>query len=411
MKKYLFILALILIGNLKSLAQKHELGKVTIEELKEKIHPKDSSASAAILFEKGQTYFEYKQEEGWRIITEVEVRIKIYKKEGYDWANKQVSFYIGGKEKESVDFSKAVTYNLVNGGIEKTKLKSEGEFTETVNKYWGTKKIAMPNVKEGSILEYKYSITSPFYSTFPIWNFQSTIPIKYSEYATYIPEYFIYNTHRKGFIYPKEASSKVNKTITLNYKERTAASLAGKSGAQISYSSEDVLYFENQIKYTLDNIPAIKEEAFVNNIDNYTASVEYELSGKKMPNSMYESFSQTWEDVVKNIYEIEDFGNELRKQNYFEEDLKVILQGLNTNNEKIEAIFQFVKSRMNWNEYKGYLCDVGVKKAYEIKTGNVAEINLMLTAMLRRFTGKAASHSISAKYSINVFKPSSIQVH
>lgn len=38
---------------------------------------------------------------------------------------------------------------------------------------------------------------------------------------------------------------------------------------------------------------------------------------------------------------------------------------------------------MRWNEYNGYFCDQSVKKAYQEKTGNVAEINLMLTAMLR----------------------------
>jgi len=44
------------------------------------VHPKDSSAVAAILFEKGRSYFEYNQEEGFRVITEVEVKLKVYKK-------------------------------------------------------------------------------------------------------------------------------------------------------------------------------------------------------------------------------------------------------------------------------------------------------------------------------------------
>ncbi len=38
---------------------------------------------------------------------------------------------------------------------------------------------------------------------------------------------------------------------------------------------------------------------------------------------------------------------------------------------------------MNWNKYNSYSCDEGVKKAYQNKTGNAAEINLMLVAMLR----------------------------
>ncbi len=62
-------------------------------------------------------------------------------------------------QEESVYISDALTYNLVNGKIEKTKLKSEGEFNEQVlNKFRSRKKITMPNVKEGSVLEYKYTI-------------------------------------------------------------------------------------------------------------------------------------------------------------------------------------------------------------------------------------------------------------
>ncbi|HSN48533.1 MAG TPA: hypothetical protein VLR29_07195, partial [Flavobacterium sp.] len=46
-------------------------------------------------------------------------------------------------------------------------------------------------------------------------------------------------------------------------------------------------------------------------------------------------------------------------------------------------IFNFVKAGVKWNENGGYYCDDGVRTAYKNKTGNAAEINLMLTAMLR----------------------------
>lgn len=185
MKKQLIIL-LILSSNI-FFAQKIELGKVTIEELKEKQHPKDSSAVAAYVFNKGKTYFQYTQDDGFSLITDVEVKIKIYKKEGYDWANKAIRYYIGNSgSKENVIFNKAATYNLVNGAIEKTKLKNEGEFTENVNKYWNVKKITMPNVKEGSIIEYSYTIKSPFISNLTDWDFQKSIPVNYSEYRTEI---------------------------------------------------------------------------------------------------------------------------------------------------------------------------------------------------------------------------------
>lgn len=378
MKKNLLIILFVFLGHAKNYAQKHELGNVTIEELKEKVCPKDSSAVAAILFEKGKTFFDYKQNEGFSIVTEVEVKIKIYKKEGYEWANKEVSLYTSENSYEIVDFSKAITYNLVNGQIEKTKLKSEGEFFEKVNKFWSNRKITLPNVKEGSIIEFKYSIKSPFISTFPDWSFQNVIPVYYSEYVTDIPEYFFYNVYRKGSLTPNETKDKFSKTITLNEKNLPQGYVGG-----YTHDVSVINYNDTRTSYVLENVPAMKEEAFVNNIDNYKASVQHELSGKQMPQTVFESFSTTWEDVAKKIYENESFGNQLNKSNYYEADIKNVLQGLTSEEEKVLAIFKFVQSRMTWNKYNSLFCDDGVKVAYDSKTGNTAEINLMLVSMLR----------------------------
>lgn len=360
-------------------AQKRELGAVTVDELKETVHPKDSSAVAAVLFEKGKTYFEYSQEDGFFVITEVQAKIKIYKKEGYDYANKSVRFYVGNSTKETVSFSKAVSYNLVNGQIEKTKLKSEGEFTENINKFWSRKKITMPNVKEGTIIEFKYEIKTPFISTFPEWSFQNDIPVNYSEYQTLIPEYYGYNVYRKGSLQPVEIKNIVSKTVATSDRNLV------KNGAAIKYerSMNSFTYSEQVVTYKLENVPALKEEAFVNNIDNYRASIYHELASKRLPQSVAEFYSATWEDVTKKIYENDDFGTQLTKSNYFEEDVNAITKDLGTREEKIAVLLNFVQNRMTWNQFSGYYCDGGVKKAYQDKTGNAAEINLMLVAMLR----------------------------
>ncbi|MET0760481.1 MAG: transglutaminase domain-containing protein [Flavobacterium sp.] len=357
------------------------MGKVTIEELNEKVHPKDTSATAAVLFQVGKTHFEFSEVNGFEVVTEIDTKIKVYKKEGYNQADHSVSYYTGGNSSEIVSFSKAVTYNLINDKIEKTKLKSDGEFNEKKNKYWSQKKIAMPDVKEGSIIEYKIVIRSPFTSSFPEWSFQKNIPVNYSEYSTYIPEYYIYNARSKGYIFPKVTVTKQSKSITFAEKNRSG----GRPGQLVNttYSQNKIDYVETRTLYLAENLPALKEEAYVNNIDNYTASIQHELSGKKMPNSNYENFATDWEGVVKKIYDNDDFGAELNKTGYFEKDIDAVLQGITVRDEKITAIFNYVKSRMNWNEYNSYYCDAGVKKAYQEKTGNIAEINLMLTSMLR----------------------------
>ncbi|MDD5152153.1 MAG: transglutaminase-like domain-containing protein, partial [Flavobacterium sp.] len=140
---------------------------------------------------------------------------------------------------------------------------------------------------------------------------------------------------------------------------------------------------ETETTYVMENVLAMKEEAYVNNIDNYTSTLSQELSMTRYPGKSLETYSTDWDAVVKTIYEYEDFGPELNKTGYFEDDLKPVIAGLTTPEEKILAILSYVKTSVKWNNYLGYSCDDGVKKAYKDKIGNIAEINLMLTAMLR----------------------------
>src|SRR6478609_6350508 len=120
MRNYKALLVLLIFFSfIKINGQNFELGKVSIAELKEKQHPKDTSAVAAVLFKNGKTSFEYSRANGFVAITEVAMRIKIYKKEGSDWANFTLPYYVGYEKynDDIVKFSNAVTYNLENGSI------------------------------------------------------------------------------------------------------------------------------------------------------------------------------------------------------------------------------------------------------------------------------------------------------
>ncbi|SHL86408.1 DUF3857 domain-containing protein [Flavobacterium chilense] len=382
MKPIKILSLIVLLCMSKMTAQEFKLGKVSIAELEQKVHPKDSSATAAILYKKGSSRIEYDPSDGFITVTEVETRIKIYKKEGYDWANQKVWYYYANGFKEKVSFSDAATYNLVNGKIEKTKLKSDGTFDEVVNKFRGQKKITMPNVKEGSVIEFSYQVRSPSDRMIRGWDFQTSIPVNYSEFKTYVPEYYVFNVKQKGYVFPKVTTEKAPKSILISSKERVSSG-GGFSTTRTEFSTDKIDYTETQTTYLATDFPAMKDEAYVNNIDNYTSSIQHELSMTKFPNAQIKTYSTDWNSVVKTIYEYDDFGPELNKTGYFEEDLKKLLADKNTIDEKIMTIFNHVKTNVKWNDYTGYSCDNGVKKAYKEKTGNIADINLMLTAMLR----------------------------
>lgn len=380
MRKRYVLLVFLLLVKLHLSAQKYELGKVTMDELKQKAHPLDSSAVAAILFKKGEVRFDYSGDLGFSMTTKVMYKIKIYKKEGFEWADNSRQYFIGGNSKEVVNFSDAVTYNLVDGKIEKTKLKSNGEFDEKLNKLWGRKKITMPNVKVGSVIEFQYEIQSPYIHTIDEWYFQSSIPVNHSEFITYIPEYFVYNTNQKGFIFPKITKDSKQRNISYSYTEKKVAGMGVQMPSRVNSNLD---FIENITLYQVENLPAMKDEAFVNNIKNYISSISHELSMTKYPNEPMKHLSTDWAAVTKTIYDSEDFGSELNKTGYFEDDLKIVLAGINSRDEKIAIIYNFVKSKVKWNDSHSYLCRDGVRKAYKDMTGNAAEINLMLTAMLR----------------------------
>jgi hypothetical protein len=378
-------LLLLLLTSFSAMSQKYELGKVTIAELEEKAHPTDPSAGASIIYSKGITKMGFSERDGFSLITEVEMKIKIYNKEGYDWANKVVTYYSSDSERETVDINNAVTYNLVGGAVKKTKLKTEGQFTEQVNKFWKQKKIMMPDVKEGSVIEFEYVLRSPFITVLPEWRFQESIPVNHSEYTTKIPEYYVFNPNFRGYYAPKILKTSVSASITSVTKERS-----GDYVTKTTFDTDKTDYQENITTYVMEKLPAMKDESYVNNIDNYLCSVEHELSMTKYPNSPIKTYSNNWEDVANTIYKFDDFGPELKRTGYFENDITALINGINSPAEKATLIFNYVKNRMNWNKFTGYSCDGGVKKAYTDKVGNTAEINLMLTAMLR-FAGLNAN--------------------
>jgi hypothetical protein len=146
--------------------------------------------------------------------------------------------------------------------------------------------------------------------------------------------------------------------------------------------TEGVSFEQADNKYVAKNIPALKEEPFVDNIENYRLSIYHELEKTQFYQEPVKDYSLTWEGVAKTIFANEDFGKELLERDYIKLDLTRIIKDVDSPNERLDIIFKFVQNKMNWNAKRGYYTDKGVKKAYTDGTGNAAEINFVLIAML-----------------------------
>ncbi len=379
MKKITIVL--LLLSQITLIAQDYKFGKVSKEELQENFYALDSSADAAFLYRKRKTFFKYVQYRGdFQVITEIHERIKIYNKEGFEFANRYISYYKpdSGSE-ETVNSIKGYTYNINKGKVTKDKLSNKDIFDEKKNKYYGLKKITLPNVKVGSVLEIKYRITSPYKSIDDL-EFQYEIPVKKLAYTIEIPEYYIFNIKSKGYYSIPPIKSKENGSL----KIRDRGTNYGRGDSKTPFTVTN--YFSNVKEFNANDIPALKNnEPFVGSIKSYRGGAEFELSSTDFTSieGSVKNFSTSWENVSQQIYKSSHFGGELAKSNYYMNELESILSASKTDFEKIGAIFQFVKTKVKWNGFYGKYVDKGVRKAYKEGVGNVADINLMLTSMLR----------------------------
>ena len=379
-KSTICIFILFFVGYFISDAQIEKIGKISKEEFKIKNSEKYKESDAVVLFKERKTYYTADESIGWRLVTKVHERVLLKNKDGFEHATKKIKLFTKRNRDEKVSI-KAYTYNLVNGKIKKTKLSRKDIFKERINKFWFEKKFTMPNLSEGSIVEWEYTITSPYIGNISDVIFQKTIPIKYFEAKIVIPEYFIFQYEASKYYSARVEINTRPRTISFSNKVRSGG---GWVPTRTDVTREHIELNENVYKAKLTDIPAIKEEPYMNDIQNYIGKINFELSGVKYPNSVRKSFAKNWDDVTKTIYENSGFGSQLNKTKYFDEDLSGLVKPAHTQKQKINLILNFVKNKIKWNGLYGKYTDIGVKKAYNKGEGNVAEINLILTAMLRK---------------------------
>ena len=353
--------------------EKYEFKEVSKAELKQKYHPKDSLAPAAIIYEKGDVNFAYN--EGWEYTREVTKRIKIYSKDGYDYANIEIPYYHPdvNKYKENIISIKARTYNLKNGKIKDERVRNRDILdVEKTDKY-KIVKFTFPKVEPGSVIEYTYTLVSPHISRLNDWYFQHDIPTDQSVYKLSVPENFGYSERAKGYhqIFKKEARRRSNLKFTYE-----------GNGLRTNSTHQNMI-LKNYTYYAKD-VSKMKDEPFVNNQKNFVTSINHELAFvKNMSTNETKYLTKSWKDVALNFYDNDNFGDELDRTRYFEDDINKLLSQHSEDGAKIQAIFNYVRSHIKWNGDSRLYCSEKLKRIYDDGIGNSADINLMLTSMLR----------------------------
>ncbi|HTJ12898.1 MAG TPA: DUF3857 domain-containing protein, partial [Dinghuibacter sp.] len=351
----LFALTLALLAGHVSYGQKDlpSYGKIDKDDLTSTSCDFDPESDACILIKTGETKFTLAGEE-----TSYRLRIKIYQDKGVDRANVTIPF-ISENNIEGINGVSGETYNLDAGGnIVKTKLDQAAIFTKPINKSYSLVAFSLPDVKKGSVIEYKYTKVSRHNGYIDNWYFQEeACPVRFCQYFVAVPA-----------------------ALGFNYNVRHSLPLDEK---------EDP-YNAGQRTFTMKNIPALREEPYMSAPQDYLQRIEFQLSvvleggaDQAYQRTENHSYRNTWSELCKEIMADDDFGAQLHKNVPHTKELDSTLASLQDSLSRMGAVYNYVRGHMEWNGYEGLYAQTGVKTAWDKGTGNTGDINLLLINLLR----------------------------
>ncbi len=356
-------------------AQKNqpEFGDINKADLEMKDCDFDKGAEAVKLIDWGSVKF---ADYNWRNPTvfssvyERRVRIKILKEKGLSQANIVIQF-ISYEKYEEITKIDAYTYNVdAEGKIKTTKVDKSSIYKKKINEGSSELIIAFPEVKVGSVIEYKYKMERGGSSSINDWDFQDDIPVRYSEYQVQMPPFLHFKEKIIGT--PKLETTEVP------YKE-----------ANTSNPSSDGYEPTMKKTYSMQNISSIKEEPFMGSVKDYRQRIEFLLAQVEVYKNEILDMRTSWSTVVNDLMKSEYFG--LQIDAFLPNTFNLANQWKNISDleTRVKTIYNYVQQNMTWTGRETMVCYDGVKKAFENKTGSTADINLILLNLLRQANVKA----------------------
>jgi len=316
-----------------------KFGKISKADLLNNIYAPDTSAPAVILCDYG--YFNGTTFQFVRIL-----RVKILKKEGYDWANQAFST----NSKTNI---RGITYNLEGNNIVETKLKNESIFETRITEDHYEMRVAMPNVKVGSIIDIKFVFYGIPYS----WDFQQEIPVVHSELIIEPSTRIIYHKNYFGYI---------------------------------------PLTISTDTHWESENVPAFKLEPFITSSKNYRTRFEFD------------NYISSWNVIREMLYSYTYFGIVLNADGYLKSAVQSIKANCSTQDELIKAAYKYTK-QMKWNKTERFITEkTSLNSAFKEGKGNSAEVNMALIQLLRQLDFNAAPVFLSTRSNgrLSEYKPS-----
>jgi hypothetical protein len=316
-----------------------KFGQISIDELQMTSYKGDKSVSAIVLFDYGNStptsFIHHK-------------RIKIINKTGFQWADVAVPIFSNSK----LNNLKATTYNLESGNVIETKVDNKLHYREEFNDFLDIMKFAFANVKEGSVIEFKYEIVpngSFIFLGDQSWEFQNRIPTLWSEYTFVQSRYATYNKLIQGYI-------------------------------PVTLADDSKL---DTWRWAMKDVPAFRDEPYSSSYKNYISKVRISVSAILPTYNWPISISSDWDQVRKTYLKSTFENDNIKFSRVLKQKTQELFSLVKSPDEKLAKIYSYVKDKIEWNGRESITIKNSIQSILDKGSANSGEINLILLSMLR----------------------------
>jgi hypothetical protein len=360
----------------------------------------DTSVGAVILSDYGSLHFTGNKSGWFSYIYQKHTRIQILNKKAFDLAKVVVRLYTKDNDPEKLDYATASTYNLDNGVVSESKLDKQEIFEDKKDKNHIEKKFTLPAVREGSIIEYTYSITSDYIYILPSWEFQSAeYPCLYSQFEVEIPQALFYVVVRQGVHpYDVDKGSEGHASYSILEKDRINGIVNTENTILVNATT-------TKHQWVMKNIPALKIESYLSTPRNYLDQLSFQLS-KTYNGEDYHDHTNTWAKATEELLKKEDFGQPLTDDKDWLNDLMAkITAGVSEPLDQAKALYHYVQTHFTCTDHYDVFVKTSLRDVLKKNSGTVGDINLLLAAMLRQKGFEADPVLLSTReYGFNLAK-------
>lgn len=362
MKKILLIVFITIGFQSFTIAQDFKEGFVQ-EEVDMKKYDKDTAAHAVFLNEFGNSRIDITSDDHIRLIFDYHAKIKIFDNTGFASGTIEIPVHNSDETAEEVtDITGSTWYKDDDGMVHKTELDPKKIFKVKDYKYGSTVKFALPGLRNGCVIEFRYRLISPYWDSFRRWDFQDEVPKAYSQYEVHIPGFWTFNASLRGGLKLFKSSSEIERECFTSHGSKSDCS---------------------HIVYAMKDIPAFVEEDYMTSRKNFLSAIYFELVEFTNPyNGIKTVVTKEWRDIDHQLKIAEGFGSQLKRKDLMKERMAPVIAGKTNDMDKAKAIYAYLQKWYKWNDYIGIYSSDGIRKAMDAHTGSIADINLTLVTAL-----------------------------